>query len=104
MASVGMLHHARKKMFLNGNAITVELPVIYSSVNLTTVRDTSLPGIQTYFIYSSRIRGKLSLISINKFDLNIRHRLSVSRHRFPGKTKAFKANLAYVLQDLRLRA
>ena len=56
--------HANK-MFLNGNAIADELPNIQFS--LTTVRDASLPGIQTYFIYSLRIIGKPSLISIEKF-------------------------------------
>ena len=54
------------KMFLNGKAIADGLPNIHFS--LTTVRDASLPGIQTYFIYSaSRIIGKPSLISIEKF-------------------------------------
>ena len=52
MASIGMLHLANK-MFLNGNAIADKLPNIQFS--LTTVRDTSLPGIQIYFIYSSQI-------------------------------------------------
>ena len=52
-------------MFLNGNAIVDELPNI--QLSLTTVRDTLLPGIQTYFIYSSRIIGKPSWISIEKF-------------------------------------
>ena len=94
-------------MFLNSNAIADELPNI--QLNLTTVRDASLPGIRTYFIYSSRIIGKLSLISINKFVFKanltyIRQGLSVSRHGFLGKTKAFKAKLAYIRQDLRLRA
>ena len=42
--------------FLNGNAIADELPNI--QFHLTTVWDTSLTGIQTYFIYSSRIIGK----------------------------------------------
>ena len=57
--------HANK-MFLNGNEIADEiLPNIQFS--LTPVRDASLPGIQTYFIYSSRIIGKLSLISIKKY-------------------------------------
>ena len=56
--------HANKK-FLNGNAIADELPNI--QLNLPTVWDASLPGIQNYFIYSSRIIGKLSLISIEKF-------------------------------------
>ena len=72
MASVGMLHRTidydrtqTNKIFLNGNAIADELPNI--QLNLTTVRDASLPGIQNYFIYSSRIIGKLSLISIEKF-------------------------------------
>ena len=53
------------KIFLNGNAIADELPNIQFS--LTAVRDTSLPGIQTYFIYSSRIIGKPPWISIEKF-------------------------------------
>ena len=52
-------------MFLTGNAITDELPNIQFS--LTTVQDISLPGIQIFFIYSSRIIGKPSLISIEKF-------------------------------------
>ena len=56
--------HANK-MFLNGNAIADELPNIQFC--LTTVRDTSLPGIQTYFIYSSRIIGRPPWISIKKF-------------------------------------
>ena len=56
------------KMFLNGNAIADELPNIQFS--LTTVRDTSLPGIQTYFIYSSRIIGRPPWISIEKFGLS----------------------------------
>ena len=71
MAFIGMLHwtslHANK-MFLNGNAIADELPNIRFS--LTTVRDTSLTGIQTYFIYSSRINGKLPWNSIEKFGLS----------------------------------
>ena len=45
-------------MFLDGNTIADELPNIQFS--LTTVRDTLLPGIQIYFIYSSRIIGKPS--------------------------------------------
>ena len=53
MAFTVMLHCTGKQ---NGNAITDELPNIPFS--LTTVRDTSLPGIQTYFIYSSQIIGK----------------------------------------------
>ena len=96
-------------MFLNGNAIADELPN-QIQFSLTTLRDASLPGIQTYFIYSSRIKGKPSLISIKSsvFKANlayIRHGLLVSRREFPGKTnlKAFKANLAYIRQDLRLR-
>ena len=52
-------------MFLNGNAITDELPNIQFS--LTTVRDTKLQGIQTYFIYSSLIIVKPPWISIEKF-------------------------------------
>ena len=52
-------------MFLNGNAIADKLT--YIQFSLTTVRDASLPGIQTYFTYSSRIIGKRSLISIEKF-------------------------------------
>ena len=52
-------------MFLSGNAIADELPNIQFS--LTTVRDTSLPGIQTYFIYSSRIIGKPPWISFETF-------------------------------------
>ena len=56
------------KMFLNGNAIADELPNIQFS--LTTVRDTSLPGIQTYFIYSSGIIGRPPWISIEKFGLS----------------------------------
>ena len=44
-------------MFVNGSAIADESPNI--QLNLTTVRDTSLPGIQTYFIYSSRIIGNV---------------------------------------------
>ena len=55
-------------MFLNGNAIDDELPNIQFS--LTTVRDTSLPGIQTYFISSSRIIGRPPWISIEKFGLS----------------------------------
>ena len=51
-------------MFLNGNAIADELPDIQFSLN--TVWDASVPGIQTYFIYSSRIIGKLPWISILK--------------------------------------
>ena len=42
---------ARKQMFLN--AVADELPNI--QLNLTTVRDALLPGIQTFFIYSSQI-------------------------------------------------
>ena len=42
-------------MFVNGNAIAEELPNI--QLNLTTVRDASLPDIQTYFIYSPRNKG-----------------------------------------------
>ena len=56
------------KMFLNGNAIADELPNVQFS--LTTVQDTSLPGIQTYFIYSSRIIGRPPWISIEKFSLS----------------------------------
>ena len=52
-------------MFLNGNTIADELPNIQFS--LTIVRDTSLPGIQAYFIYSSRILGTPPWISIKKF-------------------------------------
>ena len=86
-------------MFLNGNAITDELPNIQFS--LTTVRDASLPGIQIYFIYSSRIIGKPPWISIEKFDLSRKFslyslRINVSRDGFPGKTKVFKANLAAI--------
>ena len=82
-------------MFLNGNAIADELPNIQFS--LTTVWDTSLPGIQTYFIYSSRIIGRPSWISIEKFGLSNKFSLySLRRDGFPGKTKAFK--------DLTLRA
>ena len=55
-------------MFLNGNAITDELPNI--QLSLTTVWDTSLPGVQTYFIYSSRIISKPPWISIEKFSLS----------------------------------
>ena len=79
-------------MFLNGNAIADELP--YIQLSLTTVWDASLPGVETYFIYSSRSIGKPSLISIENF--------------------GFEANLAYIRdgllvslrlirQDLRLR-
>ena len=49
-------------MFLNGNTITDDLPNIQFS--FPTVRDTTLAGIQTYFIYSSRIIGKSPWISI----------------------------------------
>ena len=63
MASFGILHR-KQKMFLNINAIADKFPDIQFS--LTTVRDASLPGVQTYFIYSSRILGKPSLISIEK--------------------------------------
>ena len=49
-------------MFLNGKTIADELLNIQFS--LTTIKDASPSGIQTYFIYSSRIIGKLSLISI----------------------------------------
>ena len=59
--------HANK-MFLNGNAIANELPNIHFS--LTTVRDTSLTGIQTYSIYLSRIISKPPWISIEKFVLS----------------------------------
>ena len=52
-------------MFLNGNAIANELPNI--KLSLTTVRETSLPGIKTYFIYSLRIIDKPPWISIEKF-------------------------------------
>ena len=55
-------------MFLNGNAIVDEFSNI--QFNLTIVRDTSLPGIQTYFIYSSRIIGKPPWISIETFGLS----------------------------------
>ena len=55
MASVEMLYAIADEI----------LPNIQFS--LTTVQDASLPGIQTYFIYSSRIIGKPSLISIEKF-------------------------------------
>ena len=87
------------KLFLNGNAITDELPNIHFS--LTTVRDTSLPGIQIYFIYSSRVIGKPPWISIEKFGLSSKFSLysfglTVSRDGFPGKTKAFKANLGSI--------
>ena len=52
-------------MFLNGNAIADELLNI--QLSLTTVRDILLPGIQTYFIHLSQMKGKLSLMSIKKF-------------------------------------
>ena len=52
-------------MFLNGNAIANELSNI--QFRLTTVWDASLPGIPTYFVYSSRIISKQSWISIEKF-------------------------------------
>ena len=68
-------------MFLNGNAITDELPNIQFS--LTTVRDTSLQGIQTYFIYSSRIIGKPPWISIEKFGLS--SKFSLYSLRISGK-------------------
>ena len=55
-------------MFLNGNTIADELSNIQFS--LTTVRDASLPGIQTYFIYSSRGIGKPPWISIEKLGLS----------------------------------
>ena len=60
-----MFHMASVEMFLNGNIISDELPNIQFS--LTTLQDTLLPGIQTYFTYSSRIMGKPSWISIQKF-------------------------------------
>ena len=47
-ASVGMLHRTHTQCFYIFNAIADELPNIQFS--LTTVRDASLPGIQTYFI------------------------------------------------------
>ena len=72
--------HANK-MFLNGNAIADELPNIQFS--LTTVRDTSLPGIQTYFIYSSRIIGRPPWISIEKFGLS--SKFSLYSLRINGK-------------------
>ena len=61
------------KMFLNGNAIADELLNIQFS--LTTVQDTSLPGIQTHFINLSRIIGKPPWISIEKFGLSSKFRL-----------------------------
>ena len=66
---------------LNGNAIADELPNIRFS--LTTVRDTSLPGIQTYFIYSSRIIGRPPWISIEKFGLS--SKFSLYSLRINGK-------------------
>ena len=55
-------------MFLNGNAITDELPNLPNiQFSLTTVRDTKLQGIQNYFIYSSLIIVKPPWISIEKF-------------------------------------
>ena len=74
--------HANK-MFLNGNAIADELPNIQFS--LTTVRDTSLPGIQTYFIYSSRIIGRPPWISIEKFDLSSKFSLHLYSLRINSK-------------------
>ena len=81
-------------MFSNGNAIADELPNIQFS--LTTVRDTSLPGIQT-------VIGKPPWISIEKFGLSSKFSLyslringNLSRNGFPGKTKALKANLAAI--------
>ena len=47
MVFTGMQSLHANKMFLNGNAITDELPNI--QLSLTTIRDTTLPGIQTYF-------------------------------------------------------
>ena len=61
-------------MFLNDNAVADELPNIQFS--LTTVRDTSLPSIQTYFIYSSRIICRPP--------------------SYPSKSLVFQANLAYI--------
>ena len=69
-------------MFLNGNTIADELSNIQFS--LTTVQDTSLPGIQTYLIYLSWIIGRPPWISIKKFGLSSKFSL----------TKAFKATLA----------
>ena len=68
-------------MFLNGNAIADELPNI--QLSLTTVRDTLLPGIQTYFIYSSRIIGGPPWISIEKFGLS--SKFSLYSLRINGK-------------------
>ena len=89
-------------MFLNCNAITDELPNI--QLSLTTVRDASLPGIQTYFIYSLRMIGK-PVIDLQRIVWFFKTNLAYIRYGFPGKAKAFKANLASVRlrrQDLRL--
>ena len=60
--------HANKMFCVQQNAIADELPNIQFS--LTTVRDTSLPGIQTFFIYSPRIISRPPWISIEKFGLS----------------------------------
>ena len=66
-------------MFLNGNAIADKLHNI--QLNLTTIRDASLAGIQSYInlIYSSWSIGKLLLISIEKFGFQRKINLYSSR-------------------------
>ena len=80
-------------MFLNGNAIADELPNIQFS--LTTILDTSLPGIQTYFIYLSWIIGKLLWNSIEKFGFQSKFSLYSSRQSL--RTKIILALCRFVM-------